>query len=55
MVEDFIAQVDELIIPMHFIMLDIKENSSMDKEYNIFLCRPFMDTTKTIIGVNSRS
>ena len=50
-VEDVLVQVDKLIIPVDFVVLDMQENPALDREHTILLGRPFMATTKTIIDV----
>ncbi|XP_048234371.1 uncharacterized protein LOC125370949 [Ricinus communis] len=48
--EDLLIQVGKLIIPVDFVVLDMESTSARDKEQAFLLARPFMATTKTIIG-----
>lgn len=45
-------QVDKLIFPVDFVVLEMETNHSRDMEPTILLVRPFMATTKTIIDVH---
>ncbi|CAL8993221.1 unnamed protein product [Prunus brigantina] len=48
-VEDILVQVDKLILPADFVVLDMEEAPIHDRELPILLGRPFMATAKTII------
>ena len=50
-VEDLLVQVDKLIVPVDFVVMDM-ENNFRSVEPVILLGRPFMATTKTIIDVH---
>ncbi|XP_020415512.1 uncharacterized protein LOC109948026 [Prunus persica] len=52
-VEDILVQVDKLILPADFVVLDMEEAPLHDRELPILLGRPFMATTKTIIDVQN--
>eukprot|EP00257_Ricinus_communis_P022606 XP_015582384.1 uncharacterized protein LOC107262245 [Ricinus communis] len=52
-VEDLLIQVEKLIIPTDFVVLDMEGTSARDKEQTILLGRPFMATTKTVIDVHN--
>ncbi|XP_048432399.1 uncharacterized protein LOC125473530 [Pyrus x bretschneideri] len=49
--EDIFVQVDKLILPTDFVVLDMEEAPIHDHELPILLGRPFMATAKTIIDV----
>ncbi|XP_031273170.1 uncharacterized protein LOC116131647 [Pistacia vera] len=51
-VEDLLVQVNKLIVPIDFVVLEMEEVPSKDKEHPILLGRLFMPTTKTIIDVH---
>ena len=46
-IEDVLVKVDKFIFPVHFIVLDMKE----DKEITIILGRPFLATDRGMIDV----
>ncbi|KAI5328171.1 hypothetical protein L3X38_027567 [Prunus dulcis] len=52
-VEDILVQVDKLILPADFVVLDMEEAPLHDHELPILLGRPFMATAKTIIDVQN--
>ncbi|KAB2600240.1 hypothetical protein D8674_010511 [Pyrus ussuriensis x Pyrus communis] len=52
-VEDILVQVDKLILPADFVVLDMEEAPIHDRELPILLGRPFMATAKTIIDAQS--
>ncbi|CAL9018971.1 unnamed protein product, partial [Prunus brigantina] len=52
-VEDILIQVDKLILPADFVVLDMEEAPIHDRELPILLGRPFMATAKTIIDVQN--
>ncbi|CAL2266597.1 unnamed protein product [Prunus armeniaca] len=52
-VEDILVQVDKLIFPVDFVVLDMEEAPIHDRELPILLGRPFMATAKTIIDVQN--
>ncbi|KAI5324100.1 hypothetical protein L3X38_033173 [Prunus dulcis] len=52
-VEDILVQVDKLILPTDFVVLDMEEAPIHDRELPILLGRPFMATAKTIIDVQN--
>ncbi|XP_034213009.1 uncharacterized protein LOC117625579 [Prunus dulcis] len=52
-VEDILVQVDKLILPADFVVLDMEEAPLHDRELPILLGRPFMATAKTIIDVQN--
>ncbi|KAI5313264.1 hypothetical protein L3X38_042438 [Prunus dulcis] len=52
-VEDILVQVDKLILPTDFVVLDMEEAPIHDRELPILLGRPFMATAKTIIDVKN--
>ncbi|CAL8089611.1 unnamed protein product [Prunus armeniaca] len=52
-VEDILVQVDKLILPADFVVLDMEEAPIHDRELPILLGRPFMATAKTIIDVQN--
>ncbi|XP_068304259.1 uncharacterized protein, partial [Pyrus communis] len=52
-VEDILVQVDKLILPADFVVLDMEETPIHDRELPILLGRPFMATAKTIIDVQN--
>jgi len=47
-VKDDFVQVDKFIIPMNFVVMDIKE----DKEVPLILGIPFMKIARFIVDVN---
>ncbi|XP_048229514.1 uncharacterized protein LOC125370002 [Ricinus communis] len=51
-VEDLLVQVGKLIISVDFVVLDMKNTPTRDKEQTILLGRPFMATTRTVIDVH---
>ncbi|CAH9121562.1 unnamed protein product [Cuscuta epithymum] len=52
-VEDVLVQVDKLIIPADFVVLDMDDHCKYVKDMPILLGRPFMVTTKTMIDVQN--
>ncbi|XP_031131320.1 uncharacterized protein LOC116032721 [Ipomoea triloba] len=52
-VEDVLVQVDKLIIPADFVVLDINKKCNHAQDMLIFLGRPFMATAKTMIDVQN--
>ncbi|CAL2256400.1 unnamed protein product [Prunus armeniaca] len=52
-VEDILVQVDKLILPADFVVLDMEEAPIHDCELPIFLGRLFMAMAKTIIDVQN--
>ncbi|XP_020421364.1 uncharacterized protein LOC109949682 [Prunus persica] len=52
-VEDILVEVDKLILPADFVVLDMEEAPIHDRELRILLGRPFMATAKTIIDVQN--
>ncbi|CAN6570916.1 unnamed protein product [Malus baccata var. baccata] len=52
-VEDILVQIDKLILPADFVVLDMEEAPIHDRELPILLGRPFMATAKTIIDVQN--
>ncbi|KAB2595254.1 hypothetical protein D8674_017561 [Pyrus ussuriensis x Pyrus communis] len=52
-VEDILVQIDKLILPADFVVLDMEEAPIHDRELPILLGRPFMATAKTIIDAQS--
>ncbi|XP_019179258.1 PREDICTED: uncharacterized protein LOC109174479 [Ipomoea nil] len=52
-VEDVLVQVDKLIIPADFVLLDINKKYNYEQDMPILLGRPFMATTKTMIDVQN--
>ncbi|KAL5837020.1 hypothetical protein ACOSQ3_014189 [Xanthoceras sorbifolium] len=52
-VEDILIQVDKLIIPADFVVLDMDVERTTEKVLPILLGRPFMATTQTIIDVQN--
>ncbi|CAL2239421.1 unnamed protein product [Prunus armeniaca] len=52
-VEDILVQVDKLILPADFVVLDMEEAPIHDRALPILLGRPFMATAKTIIDVQN--
>eukprot|EP00257_Ricinus_communis_P026686 XP_025014100.1 uncharacterized protein LOC112535653 [Ricinus communis] len=53
-VEDLLVQVGKLIIPVDFVILDIENTPTREKEQTILLGRSFMATTRTMIDVHDR-
>ncbi|XP_048231776.1 uncharacterized protein LOC125370430 [Ricinus communis] len=51
-VEDLLVQVGKLIIPVDFVVLDMENTPTRDKEQTILLGRPFMTTTRTVIDMH---
>ncbi|XP_048229053.1 uncharacterized protein LOC125369824 [Ricinus communis] len=51
-VEDLLVQVGKLIIPVDFVVLDMENTPTRDKEQTILLGRHFMATTRTVIDVH---
>jgi len=47
-VEDLLVKVDKFLFPVDFVVMDIEE----DVDVPLILGRPFMKTTKVIIGVD---
>ena len=52
-VEDLLVQVDKFNVPMHFAVLGMKGAPLKQKKHMILLGRPFMETTKMVIDVQS--
>ncbi|XP_019198179.1 PREDICTED: uncharacterized protein LOC109192006 [Ipomoea nil] len=52
-IEDVLVQVDKLIIPADFVVLDINKKCNHEQDMPILLGRPFMATAKTMIDVQS--
>ncbi|CAH9079820.1 unnamed protein product [Cuscuta epithymum] len=52
-VEDVLVQVDKLIIPADFVVLDMSDQCKHVKDMPILLGRPFMATAKTMIDVQN--
>lgn len=52
-VEDLLVQVDKLIVPVDFIVMDMESSVARQTEPVILLGRPFMATTKTVIDVHN--
>lgn len=52
-VEDVLVQVDKLIVPADFVVVDMKMTPNRDSELPILLGCPFMATTKTIIDMQN--
>ncbi|CAH9114554.1 unnamed protein product [Cuscuta epithymum] len=52
-VEDVLVQVDKLIIPADFVVLDMDDQCKYVKDMPILLGRPFMATAKTMIDVQN--
>ncbi|XP_031120931.1 uncharacterized protein LOC116024170 [Ipomoea triloba] len=52
-VEDVLVQVDKLIIPADFVVLDINKKCNHAHDMPILLGRPFMATAKTMIDVQN--
>ncbi|KAI5335296.1 hypothetical protein L3X38_025429 [Prunus dulcis] len=52
-VEDILVQVDKLILPADFVVLDMEEAPLHDRELPILLGRPFIATAKVIIDVQN--
>ncbi|CAH9088741.1 unnamed protein product [Cuscuta epithymum] len=52
-IEDVLVQVDKLIIPADFVVLDMDDRCRYVKDMPILLGRPFMATTKTMIDVQN--
>ncbi|XP_073152946.1 uncharacterized protein [Henckelia pumila] len=50
MIEDVLVQVDNLVFPSDFYVLDMKNN---DLKSPILLERPFLKTSKSVIDVNN--
>ena len=51
--EDLLVQVDKLIVPVDFVVLEMGGAPLQDKEHTIPLGRSFMATPKTIIDVQN--
>ncbi|XP_048229577.1 uncharacterized protein LOC125370041 [Ricinus communis] len=51
-VEDLLVQVGKLIIPVDFVVLNMENTPTMDKEQTILFGRPFMATTRTVIDMH---
>ncbi|KAL5734141.1 hypothetical protein ACOSP7_032002 [Xanthoceras sorbifolium] len=52
-IEDILIQVDKLIIPADFVILDMDDERATERDLPILLGRPFMATAKTIIDVQN--
>ncbi|KAL5789431.1 hypothetical protein ACOSQ2_004319 [Xanthoceras sorbifolium] len=52
-VEDILIQVDKLIIPADFIVLDVDDARTIETDLPILLGKPFMATAQTIINVQN--
>ncbi|CAA0818583.1 Unknown protein, partial [Striga hermonthica] len=50
-IEDILIRVGNLIVPADFVVLDVGEVPNTGNEHTIFLGRPFMATTNTLINV----
>ena len=48
-VEDLLVQVDKFKVPMDFVVLEMKGAQLKLKKHIIFLGRPFMAITKTVM------
>lgn len=51
--EDLLVQVDKVIVPCDFVIMEMNAELSKTCESTILLGRPFMATTRTIIDVSS--
>lgn len=49
------VHVDNLIISRSFVITYVQETLKLNKEYNVFLGRPFIAATKIIIDVHKKS
>ncbi|KAL5756603.1 hypothetical protein ACOSQ2_021349 [Xanthoceras sorbifolium] len=52
-VEDILIQVDKLIIPTDFVVLDMDDERTTKNDLPIYLGRPFIATVQTIIDVQN--
>ena len=52
-VEDLLVHLDKFKVPMDFAVLEIKKALLKHKQHMILRERPFMETTKTVIDVQS--
>ncbi|KAL5845193.1 hypothetical protein ACOSQ4_011151 [Xanthoceras sorbifolium] len=52
-IEDILIQVDKLIIPADFVILDMDDERATERDLPILLGRPFMATARTIIDVQN--
>ncbi|XP_019171341.1 PREDICTED: uncharacterized protein LOC109166897 [Ipomoea nil] len=52
-VEDVLVQVDKLLIPADFVVLDVNNKCNHEQDMPILLGRPFMATAKTMIDVQN--
>ncbi|KAL5854342.1 hypothetical protein ACOSQ4_004144 [Xanthoceras sorbifolium] len=52
-VEDILIQVDKLIIPADFVVLDVDDARTIETDLPILLGKPFMATAQTIINVQN--
>ena len=52
-VEDILVQVDKLILPADFVVLDMEDAPIHNRELPILLGRPFMATANTLIDVKN--
>ena len=53
-VEDLLIQEDKFKMPMDFIILEIKGDPLRQNEHMVLLGRPSIETTKTVIDIQSR-
>lgn len=52
-IEDLLVQVDKLIVPVDFVVMDMENHLTKHSEPMILLGRPFMVTTKIVINVHN--
>ncbi|CAA0824785.1 Uncharacterized mitochondrial protein AtMg00860, partial [Striga hermonthica] len=52
-VEDVLVRVGKLIVPVDFVVLDVRDVHENGKDHTILLDRPFMATTNTLIDVKN--
>ncbi|CAA0834990.1 Unknown protein, partial [Striga hermonthica] len=52
-VEDVLVRVGRLIVPVDFVVLDVRDVQENGKDHTILLGRPFMATTNTLIDVRN--
>ncbi|KAL5857380.1 hypothetical protein ACOSQ3_004838 [Xanthoceras sorbifolium] len=52
-IKDILIQVNKLIIPADFVVLDMDDERATEKDLPILLGRPFMATAKTIIDMQN--
>ena len=55
MLEDVLVRIDELIVPVDFVIMNLEDNGNRKNEPYLLLGRPFMATTRMEINMRDGS